>query len=175
MQFSLKKTPSRNAAFNCRLILAVMGFCLPAAAEAASTDSAYIQQAAAGSALKAMSTQIVPTPGFVTNARPNAVTAPVPAPEMVAPRSNGANFAQTVTVGNFSSVIQIQAGRSDASVVSSVGNRDNVGVVQSGNNLASNVALLGSGLNVAVLQPPNSPPVNVLVARLPNGSILIKK
>ncbi len=152
-----------------------MGFWLPAGAEAASADSAYIQQAAAGSTLKATPTQIVPTPGFVANARPNAVTAPVVVPEMVAPRSNGANFAQTVTVGSFSSVVQIQAGRSDASVVSSFGSRDNVGVVQSGNNLVSNVALLGSGLNVAVLQPPNSPPVNVLIARLPNGSIMIKK
>jgi hypothetical protein len=48
--------------------------------------------------------------------------------------------------------------------------------LQSGNNLKSNIVLLGAvGLNVGVLQPKGSAPVNVLVARLPGGGLLIKR
>lgn len=170
MQFSLKNTLSQNVAFG-RLVLAAIGLCLPAAAEAASADSAYIQQAAVGSALKMDSSQIMSAPSFVTSGRTNAVTGIVPFPELVAPKSNGANFAQTVTVGNFNGVAQIQAGRGDASAVAAFGSHNNVDVIQGSNNLVSNVVLVGSNLNAIVLQPPNSGPVNELIARLPNGSI----
>jgi len=40
----------------------------------------------------------------------------------------------------------------------------------------SNVNLINTqGLAVAVIQPPGSAPLNMLIARLPNGGLLIKR
>jgi len=56
------------------------------------------------------------------------------------------------------------------------GYANSVGVLQAGNNLTSNVGLINTqGLSVGVIQPNGSAPVNVLIARLPNGALLIKR
>jgi hypothetical protein len=49
-------------------------------------------------------------------------------------------------------------------------------VLQAGNNLKSNLVLMnGSNMNVSVIQPKGSAPVNVFIARLPGGGLLIKR
>jgi hypothetical protein len=51
-----------------------------------------------------------------------------------------------------------------------------VAVVQSGQNLRSNLMMLNTkGLSVGVLEPNGSVPLNMLIARLPNGGLLIKR
>jgi hypothetical protein len=99
----------------------------------------------------------------------------VPTPETAAPARNG-NFAQTVQVGTSNAVLQAQVGGNNVSNVGVWGGKNNdVGVFQGGQDLA-NVNLINTqGLSVAVLQPPGSAPMNVLIARLPNGGLLIKK
>ena len=144
--------------------------CAPALAE-----SAYIAQVT--------SKFSGPTPSIVSQpvpAAPSASYAPrqmsfVPTPETAAPARNG-NYAQTIQVGNSNAVFQAQAGGNNVSNVGVWGGKNNdVGVFQGGRDL-SNVNLINTqGLSVAVLQPPGSAPMNVLIARLPNGGLLIKK
>jgi hypothetical protein len=101
-------------------------------------------------------------------------TAFVPTPELAVPH-NG-NIAQTLQIGNNNGVFQAQSGRSNFSNVGIIGgNANNVAVVQGGKDI-SNLELVNTqGLSIAVLQPPGAAPVNELIARLPNGSLLIKR
>ncbi|MGY5800145.1 hypothetical protein ACXHMN_02315 [Rhizobium sp. LEGMi12c] len=90
--------------------------------------------------------------------------------------SRGNNIAQTLQIGMRNSVYQLQGGSGNISTAGIIGNYGNINVLQAGNNLRSNVVLLnGAGLNVSVLQPAGSAPVNVLIARLPGGGLLIKR
>lgn len=89
---------------------------------------------------------------------------------------HGNNIAQTLEIGIRNSVYHLQSGANNISTAGVIGSYNNVNVLQAGNNLRSNVVLLnGAGLNVSVLQPAGSAPVNVLIARLPGGGLLIKR
>jgi len=117
-----------------------------------------------------------------------ALTGPVPsfaaprgntmrsAPELTA-ATGGSNFASTLQIGHYNNVTQAQLGAGNISNVGIInGVANNVGVMQAGNGLKSNVGLINTqGLNVGVIQPNGSAPVNVLVARLPNGALLIAR
>jgi len=140
---------------------------------AAFADSAYIQQVNGTTVTtQGNSVQITGTQQYTTSTPSRS---PVPVPELVTPKSStGSNFAKSVTVGTGNSVSQFQTGVNNASIVTTLGTSDTIGVVQ-GSNSISNLAVAGTGLNVAVLQPNNSAPVNMFVARLPNGTILIKR
>jgi hypothetical protein len=97
-------------------------------------------------------------------------------PELAIPAS-GNNFASTLEVGSYNKVFQAQSGAGNISNVGIIrGYANNVGVLQAGNKLRSDIALVNTiGLNVGVIQPPGSAPVNMLIARLPNGALLIKR
>jgi hypothetical protein len=99
----------------------------------------------------------------------------VPTPETARPARSG-NFAQTIQVGNSNQVFQAQAGGNNVSNVGVWGGKNNdIGVWQGGGD-RSNVNLINTqGLAVAVIQPPGSAPLNMLIARLPNGGLLIKR
>jgi hypothetical protein len=88
-----------------------------------------------------------------------------------------ANTALTLQAGRDNLVTHLQNGRGNYSAVAVVnGHQNNVGVLQDGNGLHSQVMLVGTqGLNVGVIQPRNSAPVNLFVARLPGGGLLIKR
>ena len=148
---------------------------LVAACGPALAESAYIAQ---------VNSKIAgPVPSIVSQPAPVAPAAPyaprqmsfVPTPETAAPARNG-NYAQTIQVGNSNAVFQAQVGGNNVSNVGVWGGKNNdVGVFQGGRDL-SNVNLINTqGLSVAVLQPPGSAPMNVLIARLPNGGLLIKR
>jgi hypothetical protein len=95
-------------------------------------------------------------------------------PEAIA--STKQNLAQSYQIGSYNSAFHLQSGVNNSSTVGVIGAQNNVAVLQSGNDLRSNVVLLGTvGLNVDVLQPKGSAPVNLLVARLPGGGLLIKR
>jgi hypothetical protein len=98
------------------------------------------------------------------------------APELAAAASGG-NFAGTLEIGAYNKVFQGQFGANNVSNVGIIkGYANSVGVLQAGDNLKSNVALINTqGLSVGVIQPNGSAPVNVLIARLPNGALLIKR
>ena len=98
------------------------------------------------------------------------------APELAAPASGG-NFAGTLEIGSYNKVLQAQLGAGNVSHVGIIaGYAIKVGVLQAGNDLVSNIALINTkGLNIGVIQPNGSAPVNVLIARLPNGGLLIKR
>jgi len=97
-------------------------------------------------------------------------------PELAAAASGG-NYAGTLEIGAYNKVFQGQFGANNVSNVGIIkGYANSVGVLQAGNNLKSNVALINTqGLSVGVIQPNGSAPVNVLIARLPNGALLIKR
>lgn len=138
-------------------------------------DSAYISQASssvgAATPTTVSPTQIVPNGNYAQRQ-----TAFVPTPETTRARST--NLANTVEIGNSNSVLQLQSGGKNTSNVGAIGNDTNVSVLQGGKDY-SNVAVINTqstqGLSVAVIQPPGSAPVNMLIAKLPNGSILIKR
>jgi len=104
-------------------------------------------------------------------AHPAAPTAPSAIPGI------GGNTALSIQAGISNTIGQLQLGAHNQSAVAILGGRENnVGVLQAGNGLRSQVALVNTqGLNVGVLQPNNSTPVNVVIARLPNGGLLIKR
>ncbi|WP_158808184.1 hypothetical protein [Beijerinckia sp. L45] len=148
------------------ILTAALGLSLMAGS--ASAETAYIDQTSNGASRTAGGFTPVSGSGPVTY---------VPTPELVAPLSRNSNFAESVAVGNANTIAQVQAGRGDLSAVTVLGgSHDHVGVIQGGDDERSNVVLLGiQGLNLTVLQPTNAPPVNMLIARLPNGGFLIKK
>jgi hypothetical protein len=178
MQFSISKMSTRAKGSFIRSVFAAISLCLASAPHDASAESAYIQQATGGSGTPMVLTYQPMTNGpMVASGHFNAPGSTVPIPELVVPRSNGSNFAKSVTVGSFNNITQIQTGQSDTSFVSVLGGtHDNVGVLQAGNGLTSNIVLLGvHGINFDLVQRPDSAPINMLIARLPNGSILIKR
>jgi len=153
-----------------RALIALMPFASPAFA-----DSAYIQQVIGTTTVTTQSNSVQVTAGQqYTTTGPGRSTVPVP--ELTASRNAvvGSNLARSLTVGTANSVAQFQTGGNAASIVSTLGSNNTVGVVQGSDNI-SNLAVAGTGLNVAVLQPANSAPINMFVARLPNGTILIKR
>jgi hypothetical protein len=86
------------------------------------------------------------------------------------------NFASTLQIGSRNSVYTLQAGSGNTARTGVIGNDNNVNVLQAGNNLKSNLVLMnGSNMNVSVIQPKGSAPVNVFIARLPGGGLLIKR
>jgi hypothetical protein len=102
-------------------------------------------------------------------------TAFVPTPETATPARNG-NLAQTLQIGSYNQVFQAQFGGNNYSNVGVIGgNHNDVGVLQGGQDL-SNLQLINTqGLSIGVIQPPGSAPINMLIARLPNGALLIKR
>lgn len=152
------------------------GLLLLGACSAASAQSAYITQvnphsSTTVSSFASQPTQTVPVSQFTPS---QTAFVPTPTPELAVPH-NG-NVAQTLEIGNANSVFQAQSGGNNFSNVGVIGgNANNVGVLQGGKDI-SNLQLVNmQGASVWVLQPPNAPPVNELIARLPNGNLLIKR
>jgi hypothetical protein len=99
----------------------------------------------------------------------------VPASGIAVPIRSG-NFAQTIQIGNFNQVGQFQSGQGNFSNVGVLGGaNNNVGVLQGGRDLSNLYLVNTQGLSIGVIQPPGSAPINMLIARLPNGSLLIKR
>lgn len=142
-------------------------------------DSVFIQQAPAagsgenvslGSLIQAFSLRH-------TGYRPSTHSGlTIPTPEAAGP-AMGRNFASTLEAGYFNRVTQVQLGSGNVSNVGILkGLYNNVGVLQVGHGLRSNLLLVNTiGLSVGVIQPRGSAPVNMLIARLPNGALLIKR
>ena len=166
MYFTLKRKMSLRAA---------LAGVLMAASWPAFAETAYIAQvnpSSAGSAPTAASQPIPLVPAAQSAPRQMSF---VPTPETTRPGHNG-NFAQTIQVGNSNQVFQSQSGGNNVSNVGVWGGKNNdIGVWQGGGD-RSNVNLINTqGLAVAVIQPPGSAPLNMLIARLPNGGLLIKR
>lgn len=172
MQFSRMSSRSRGLATSVPAAIALSAI-VALAAEESRADSAYIAQVP-GAAVTDFSVggtqQPTQTYGSVTpSARPSSL------PEGINP-SRGGNYASNLQVGSRNGVLTLQAGANSVSTTGVIGNNNNLTVLQGGNNLRSNVVLLnGSNMNVSVIQPRGSAPVNVLIARLPGGGLLIKR
>lgn len=110
-----------------------------------------------------------------TSPNPSTVPAVVPSPATASSTGSGRNFALTTVFGNFNQTVQVQLGTNDQSALGVFGNNDTAGVFQAGNNLRSDVAVLGQNLAVGVIEPDGSPPVDLLIARLPSGRLLIAR
>jgi len=145
-----------------------------AANAAAAGESAYISQVSAKAGAAASTTISQPAPIAPSGNYAQRQAAFVPTPETTRARSS--NFANTVQIGNANNVFQAQSGGRNFSDVGVLGGTDNnVAVLQGGRDF-SNLQLLNTqGLSIAVLQPPGSAPINMLIARLPNGGLLIKR
>lgn len=148
----------------------MMAACCPSV----SAQTAYISQVDAHASLITTSTAIQSTQLVPVLQNAPHETAFVPTPE-TAPARNG-NIAQTLQIGSFNQVFQSQSGGNNFSNVGVIGGKNNkVGVWQGGKGL-SNLNLINTqGLSIGVLQPSGAAPVNALIARLPNGSLLIKR
>lgn len=166
MYVSLKRSRSLRGALAGILVAQ----CSPALAE-----TAYIAQVSPKSVGSAPMAAPQPVQLVTAGQSTSRQTSFVPTPEMAASGHKG-NSAQTIQIGNANQVFQSQSGGNNVSNVGIWGGKDNdVGVWQGGRDL-SNLNLINTqGLSIAVLQPPGSTPFNVLIARLPNGSLLIKR
>jgi hypothetical protein len=168
MHFTLTSIMSLRAVLVGALMLAA---CAPASAQ-----SAYITQVSPSSSgfvsTSTSSPQVQLIPVSQNAARQTAF---LPTPETAAPARSG-NIAQTLEIGSFNRVFQSQSGGNNFSNVGVIGGtNNNVGVVQGGKD-RSNIGLINmQGYSVGVFQPPGAAPVNMLIARLPNGSLLIKR
>lgn len=176
MQFALNGLRQRKAAPSLLvtpLVLAVL-FGTPSFARAG--DTAYINQVSAN--VRAMNSLDAAVPLRITFP---AVSVPAashrPIPYYLSMNTLQRNVAQTLEIGSYNQVLQVQLGINDYSAVGILGgNSNNVGVLQAGNNLRSNLLLLNTNsMAVGVIQPQGSAPVNMLIARLPNGALLIKR
>jgi hypothetical protein len=142
-------------------------------------EGAFVQQATGAYQGRNVSLPVapnsMPTGGMPTFAAPRTGSLRA-APEIATP-AGGGNYAGTLEIGSYNKVFQGQFGSGNVSNVGILkGYANSVGVLQAGNNLKSNVALINTqGLSVGVIQPNGSAPVNVLIARLPNGALLIKR
>jgi hypothetical protein len=142
-------------------------------------EGAFVQQATRAYQGRNVSLPVapnsMPTAGVPTWSAPKNGSLRA-APELAAAASGG-NFAGTLEIGAYNKVFQGQFGANNVSNVGIIkGYANSVGVLQAGDNLKSNVALINTqGLSVGVIQPNGSAPVNVLIARLPNGALLIKR
>jgi hypothetical protein len=144
-------------------------------------ESAYIAQASSSASVIASPTtaqplQVVPTSSYGSRQTSFAPTQTsfVPTPETA--QAHGTNLASTLEIGNQNQVLQAQVGGKNYSNVGVLGgNNNHVSVLQGGQDI-SNIQLIGiTGLNLTVLQPPGSPPINALIARLPNGTYVIRR
>lgn len=165
MQLSRMKT--------AKLAFAAMsGLILLTAAESRA-ESAYVAQIPA-SAVTNMAATALPHEAQSFGQLPSPTT--VSLPEGNAAPGRGGNYASTLEIGARNTVFTLQGGANSISTTGVIGNDNNVAVLQGGNNLKSNVVLLNaSHMNVGVIQPRGSAPVNVLIARLPGGGLLIKR
>jgi hypothetical protein len=152
----------------------LVGALMLAACPAAFAQSAYITQISPRSSGFISTTASQPIQTVPVSQYTPSQTAFVPTPETATAR-NG-NVAQTLEIGKNNQVYQGQFGGNNYSNVGIIGgNSTNVGVLQGGKDF-SNLQLVNmQGYSVWVLQPRNAPPVNELIARLPNGSLLIKR
>jgi hypothetical protein len=155
--------------------LGALASVLLAAWSQALAETAYIAQVNPKSSSAAPTTASQPLQMAPTAPAASRPMSFVPTPEMAKPAHNG-NFAQTIQVGNANQVFQSQAGGNNVSNVGVWGGKNNdIGVWQGGGD-RSNLNLINTqGLAVAVIQPPGSAPLNMLIARLPNGGLLIKR
>jgi hypothetical protein len=168
VHFTLKSIMSRRAG--------MVGALMLAAGAPASAQTAYITQAnphSSGFVSASTAAQPIQLVPYSQNAPRE--TAFVPTPETSATARNG-NIAQTLQIGSYNQVFQSQSGGNNVSNVGVIGGtNNNVGVFQGGKDL-SNLGLINTqGLSIGVFQPPGAAPVNMLIARLPNGSLLIKR
>jgi hypothetical protein len=176
LQFTVIWDASRAFVCSPSLVLFALGAALLFAGSPASADGAYINQAGVGALGARTTTQ--PIPILPTPASPYAPhsLAFAPTPETAATSGKSLNFAQTLEIGRNNQLAQFQAGQNNVSNVGVVGgNSNNVGVWQAGNDLSNLYLVNTRGLSVGVLQPNGSAPLNMLIARLPNGALLIKK
>jgi hypothetical protein len=157
-----------------RMLAALLGVQL-AASTPAKAETAYIAQVnpaplKVGQFVSSPPMQSVPA----TQYGPSAA-AYVPTPETARPARSG-NFAQTLEIGNFNNVFQSQSGGKNFSNVSVLGGKDNnIGVWQGGRDLSNLNLINAQGLSIAVIQPPGAAPINMLIARLTNGGLFIKR
>ncbi len=166
MRFAMKDIVSLRAG--------LAGLLMLAACPTAYAQSAYITQVNPHSSGTTLSIASQPMQTVPISQYTPSQTAFVPTPELTIPH-NG-NVAQTLEIGKNNQVYQGQFGGNNYSNVGIIGgNSNNVGVLQGGKDF-SNLQLVNmQGYSVWVLQPRNAPPVNELIARLPNGSLLIKR
>lgn len=149
---------------------------LATASVSVQAESAYIAQANSKATSFAVSTMVTQP----TQMAPSQNYAPrqnsfVPTPEAASGARNN-NFAQTLQIGTYNRVLQAQAGGNNYSNVGVIGGNDNnVAVLQGGRDFSNLQMVNTQGLSVAVLQPAGSAPINMLIARLPNGGLLIKR
>ncbi|WP_316196204.1 MULTISPECIES: hypothetical protein [unclassified Bradyrhizobium] len=163
-----------HVAMKQAIAISIMGVVLTIGASA-HAESAYIAQVNAKAGVTVSTTasqpvQLIPTASYVPRQ-----PAYVPTPE-AAQSARGNNIATTLQIGNNNRVLQAQSGGNNYSNVGTIGgSNNNVTVLQGGRDY-SNVNLINTqSLNIAVLQPPGSAPINMLIAKLPNGSLLIKR
>jgi hypothetical protein len=164
--------PAAARTLACLLALCLVG----AALSPASADSAYINQTTARSS-GAGSGQ--------TNAQPVTIAVPqygprstafMPTPETASPSHINGNIAQTLQIGSSNQVLQAQAGQNNLSNVGVIGGAgNNVGVLQGGHDLSNLFLVNTSGLSIGVIQPNGAAPLNLLIARLPDGRLMIKR
>ncbi len=154
----------------------LIGALMLAASAPASAQTAYITQATPNSSgFVSTSTASSPIQLVPVSQTAPRETAFVPTPE-TAPTARNGNIAQTLQIGNYNQVFQSQSGGNNFSNVGVIGGtNNNVGVFQGGKD-QSNLGLINTqGLSIGVIQAPGAAPVNMLIARLPNGSLLIKR
>ena len=168
MHFTLKFVISMRAGLIGALTLA--------ACASASAQSAYITQVNPSASGFVSTSTSSPSIQLIPVAQNSArQTVFLPTPETAAPARSG-NIAQTLEIGSFNRVFQSQSGGNNFSNVGVIGGtNNNVGVFQGGKD-QSNIGLINmQGYSVGVFQPPGAAPVNMLIAKLPNGSLLIKR
>ncbi len=168
------RLPELDQTVRNRLFGGVLLAMLAAAPAASRAESAYVEQVPSGAITSITLRDVLPKSGpsgGMSSHRPSAAISP----ETAAAPANY-NSAQTLEIGAQNKVYQFQSGTGNVSAAGVIGSYNNLAVLQSGNNLRSNVVLLNTvGMNVGVIQPPGSAPVNVLIARLPGGGLLIKR
>jgi len=153
--------------------IAFVAACAAAFAQPAFADSAFVTQASKGAFFgrTLISSPVsLQSPAFFAPPPRGGTTQPTP--ETTVPASGG-NFAGTLEMGRNNFVLQAQSGSGNFSNVGILGGvHDNVDVLQHGQGLFSNLYLVGvKGLSVDVIQPPGTPPVDMLIGRLPNGTV----
>jgi hypothetical protein len=165
LHFTMKSSMSLRAG--------LIGALMLAACPTAFAQSAYITQVGPRSSGFVSTTASQPTQTVPVSQYTPSQTAFVPTPETATARSG--NIAQTLQIGSNNQVFQAQSGGNNFSNVGVIGNNNNVGVWQGGKDL-SNLNLINTqGYSIGVFQPAGAAPVNMLIARLPNGSLLIKR
>ncbi len=178
MQFTVTLRSLRPLVWGSSLFFAALGAALCCAESAALADSAYINQATGEAPAQSSQQVLRPLPIATMPASPHTqhAAAFVPTPETAATANKSLNFAQTLEVGRSNQVAQFQAGQNNLSNVGVVGGAgNNVGILQGGGDVSNLYLVNTQGMSVGVIQPKGAAPLNMLIARLPNGAILIKK